>query len=113
MHLKNWSVIYPDRRSAVLAPAYDFVSTIPYMPDEFAAIKYARTKRMRELSLDELRYLAAKAHLPETLVVDTARETAARFRDEWPEAKKTLPVASAVADAIDAHLQNLAVISEA
>ncbi|RUV21085.1 HipA domain-containing protein [Mesorhizobium sp. M7A.F.Ca.MR.245.00.0.0] len=113
MHLKNWSMIYPDRRTAALAPAYDFVSTIAYMPDEFAAIKYARTKRMRELSLDELRYLAAKAHLPEKLVVDTARETVTRFRNEWPEAKKTLPAARAVADAIDTHLQNLALIAEA
>ena len=26
MHLKNWSLIYPDRRHAALAPAYDFVS---------------------------------------------------------------------------------------
>src|SRR5690606_31827552 len=34
MHLKNWSLIYPDRRTAALAPAYDFVSTIPYIPDE-------------------------------------------------------------------------------
>ncbi|MBB5536239.1 serine/threonine protein kinase HipA of HipAB toxin-antitoxin module [Rhizobium giardinii] len=31
MHLKNWSVIYPDRRTA-LAPAYDFVATIAYIP---------------------------------------------------------------------------------
>lgn len=112
MHLKNWSLIYPDRRTAALAPAYDFVSTIPYIPDEFAAIKYARTKRMRELSLDELRYLAAKARLPEKLVVDAATQTVARFRDEWPEAKKALPVARPVADAIDAHLKDLALISE-
>ncbi|PBB24382.1 type II toxin-antitoxin system HipA family toxin [Mesorhizobium sp. WSM4307] len=113
MHLKNWSVIYPDRRTAALAPAYDFVSTIAYISDEFAAIKYARTKRMREFSLDELRYLAAKAHLPQKLVVDTALETVTRFRDEWPEAKKTLPIARNVAEAIDAHLQKLALISEA
>ena len=112
MHLKNWSLIYPDRRTSALAPAYDFVSTIPYISDEFAAIKYARTKRMREFSLDELRYLAAKAHLPEKLVVDAATETVARFRDEWPEAKKGLPITRAVADAIDAHLKDLALISE-
>ncbi|MGE0006733.1 MAG: type II toxin-antitoxin system HipA family toxin [Parvibaculaceae bacterium] len=113
MHLKNWSLIYPDRRTAALAPAYDFVSTIPYIPDEFAAIKYARTKRMRELSLDELRYLAAKARLPEKLVVDTAEETVSRFRDEWPEAKKALPIARQVADAIDAHLKDFVLISGA
>ena len=69
MHLKNWSLSYPDQRTAALSPAYDFVSTIPYIPDEFAAIKYARTKRMRELSLDELRYLAARARLPERLII--------------------------------------------
>ncbi|MEI9405675.1 type II toxin-antitoxin system HipA family toxin [Mesorhizobium argentiipisi] len=113
MHLKNWSVIYRDRRKATLAPAYDFVSTIAYIEDEFAAIKYARTKRMRDFSLDELRYLAAKAHLPEKPVVDTARETVARFRDDWPEAKKTLPIAPEVASAIDAHLKKLALVSEA
>jgi serine/threonine-protein kinase HipA len=113
MHLKNWSVIYRDRRTATLAPAYDFVSTIAYIDDEFAAIKYARTKRMRDFSLDELRYLAAKARLPEKPVVDTARETVNRFRDYWPEAKKTLPITSEVASAIDVHLKSLALVSEA
>ncbi|CDX39662.1 putative kinase Y4dM [Mesorhizobium plurifarium] len=113
MHLKNWSVIYRDQRTATLAPAYDFVSTIAYIDDEFAAIKYARTKRMRDFSLDELRYLAAKAHLPEKPVVDTARETVTRFRDDWPEAKRTLPIASEVASAIDVHLKSLALVSEA
>jgi serine/threonine-protein kinase HipA len=112
MHLKNWSLIYPDRRTAALAPAYDFLSTIPYIPDQFAALRYARAKRMDELSLDELRYLAAKAHLPETLVIDTATETVTRFRDEWSEAKKGLPIARNVADAVDAHLKGLALISE-
>jgi serine/threonine-protein kinase HipA len=108
MHLKNWSLIYPDRRAAALAPAYDFVSTIPYIADEFAAIKYARTKRMSELSFDELRYLAAKARLPEKLVVDIATETVTRFRDEWTAAKQTLPIADDVAGAIEAHIKTLA-----
>jgi len=112
MHLKNWSLIYPDRRTATLSPAYDFLSTIPYLPDEFAAIKYARTKRMSEFSYDELRYLAAKAHLPEKLVIDTASETVSHFRDEWVIAKKDLPVAAKVADAIEAHMNGLALLKE-
>ena len=33
MHLKNWSLLYLDRRKPSLAPAYDYVSTIPYLPD--------------------------------------------------------------------------------
>lgn len=113
MHLKNWSLTYRDRRTAALAPAYDFVSTIPYIPDAFAALKYAPTKRMREFSFDELRYLAAKARLPERLVVNTAAETVLRFRDEWEKAKiGELPIAQDVACAIDTHLKDLALIAE-
>jgi serine/threonine-protein kinase HipA len=112
MHLKNWSLIYLDRRTAALAPAYDFVSTIPYIPDEFAAIKYARTKRMSEFSLDEIRYLAAKARLPEKLIVDTAMETVTHFRDEWTAAKKDLPIDPKVAEAIEKHLKELALLQE-
>jgi serine/threonine-protein kinase HipA len=112
MHLKNWSLIYRDRRAATLAPAYDFISTISYIPDEFAAIKYARTKRMSEFSLDELRYLAAKAHLPERLVIATASETLRRFQDEWPSAKKDLPIEPKVAEAIETHMKSLALLKQ-
>ena len=30
-HLKNWSLLYPDGRTPVLSPAYDFVATLPYI----------------------------------------------------------------------------------
>lgn len=56
MHLKNWSLIYPDKRTARLSPAYDFVSTIPYIQDEQAALKYSRTKRFDAFTLDELKH---------------------------------------------------------
>jgi serine/threonine-protein kinase HipA len=110
MHVKNWSLIYPDRLTPALAPAYDFLSTIPYIPDELAAIKFARTKRMSEFSLDELEYLAAKARLPEKLVRDTAVETVARFRDLWATEKGRLPLGKNVTEAVDAHLTKLALL---
>jgi len=68
-------MIYPGSRNAVLAPAYDFLSTIPYIPDDSAALNFSRTKRFDEFSEDKLSHLAAKARLPEKLVLDTARET--------------------------------------
>src|SRR5882724_4010369 len=80
MHLKNWSLIYPDRRRAALAPAYDFVSTIAYLPDDNAALKVSRSKRFDAFSEDELSHLSAKAKLPEHLVLETARETVERFQ---------------------------------
>ncbi len=107
MHLKNWSLIYPDRRTPMLSPAYDFVSTIPYLGDEFAALKFARTKRIDEFTLDELSYLASKAGLPETPVLDVAKETVARFHDAWRAEKAHLPQGANVTKAIEDHLTRM------
>ena len=107
MHLKNWSLIYLDRRSPALSPAYDLLSTIPYIPDETAALKFARTNKVSEFNEDELRYLAAKARLPEKLVLDTARETVTRFLDVWKAEKKNLWLSEDVMNAVD---QNIALI---
>jgi serine/threonine-protein kinase HipA len=107
MHLKNWSLIYPDRRAAALAPAYDFVSTIQYIRDPDAALKYARTRRMAELSYDELAYLAGKACVPEKLVRDTAAETVARFHEAWRAERKNLPLWKELIETIDKHVATI------
>ena len=107
MHLKNWSMIYPDRRNAALAPAYDFVSTIPYIPDGSAALNFSRTRRFDEFSEDELSHLAAKALLPEKLVLDTARETVALFYQHWQAEKANLPLSADVITAIEGHLNTV------
>jgi serine/threonine-protein kinase HipA len=111
MHLKNWSLIYPDRRAARLAPAYDFVSTVPYIADNKAALTLGRTKRMNEFSRDELAYLAGKARLPEKLVLDTAKETVARFREVWAAEKATL-LSKGLMFAIEDHLKSVPIASE-
>lgn len=107
MHLKNWSLIYPNRRNAALAPAYDFVSTIPYIPTRDAALNFSRTKRFDAFSEDELSHLAARAKLPEKLVLDTARETVAHFHEQWKAEKNNLPLAKNVVEAIEAHVKTI------
>lgn len=107
MHLKNWSLVYPDRRHAALAPAYDLVSTIPYLADGKAALNFSRTKRFDEFSADELSHLAAKARLPEKLVLDTAHETVARFHQHWQAEKANLPLSTEVIQAVEAHLKTI------
>ena len=107
MHLKNWSLIYPDRRHAALAPAYDFVSTIAYIQDGKSALKFSRTKSFTEYSEDELSHLAAKARLPEKLVLDTARETVALFHQHWHAEKANLPLSAGVIQAVEAHLKTI------
>ena len=111
LHLKNWSLIYYDRRTPSLSPAYDLVSTIPYIKDDKASLKFARTKRFDEFSFDELAYLAAKAGLPEKPVLDVAKETVSRFQDVWHAEKAHLPQANDVTKAIDDHLKRIPVAS--
>jgi serine/threonine-protein kinase HipA len=112
MHVKNWSLIYPDRRTPVLSPAYDFVSTIAYIDDDEAALKFARAKRFDEYSFDEISYLAAKAGLPEKPALDTARETVERFLDVWEAEKAHLPQDNRVTEKIEAHLKRLPLIKD-
>jgi serine/threonine-protein kinase HipA len=107
MHLKNWSLIYPDQRNAEIAPAYDYVSTIVYLPDERMALNYARTKKFAEFSKDELIYLAAKAKLPEKLVVDAALQTVDRFHETWRQLKKELGLSSKVIGLMEDHIKRI------
>lgn len=101
MHLKNWSLIYRDGRTPELSPGYDFLSTTVYIPDENAAMKYARTKRMDEFSLDELTYMAARAGLPEALVRDVAGDAVQRFHEVWRAERGNLPISAELAEEVE------------
>lgn len=112
MHLKNWSLIYPRRRNAALAPAYDFVSTIAYIPGDSFGLKYSRTKDFTGYDEDELSHLSAKAALPEKVVIDTAREMAADFTEMWDKEKNHLPMFDDVRTAIDDLLLTLPLVKK-
>ena len=107
MHLKNWSVIYPDTRKARLSPAYDLVATVAFIPDENAALKISRIKRFDQFTVAELLHLAAKARLPGELVRRTARETVALFHESWQAHRTNLPLPKRHAEAIDRHLNKV------
>ncbi len=111
MHIKNWSVYYPDRRIARLAPAYDFVSTIAYLPDTEAALTVGRSKRFDQFDEDELVYLADRVGLAKALVLDTARETVELFHQHWKAERTNLPLYSSVVETIDSHLDSVPLAS--
>ena len=107
MHLKNWSVIYKDKRTASIAPAYDFVSTIAYIPDDSAALKVSRSKKFSDFTFDELTHLAAKVMLPEKLVLETAKQTVDSFYEIWAKEKHHLPLAKGMIDVIEKHFSTV------
>lgn len=107
MHLKNWSLIYKDKRTASIAPAYDFVSTISYIKDDSAALKVSRSKKFSDFTLDELSHLATKAMLPEKLVLDTAKQTIELFHEVWANEKSHLSLSQSMIEAIEKHLKSI------
>jgi len=109
MHAKNWSIYYPDCRTARLAPAYDFVSTIAYpgLDDDEAALKFSRTRRFDAFGVDELEHLAGRAGLPAKMVVDTAKATVEGFWQVWGAEQKNLPLHRDVIVAIERQLRRV------
>lgn len=112
MHLKNWSLIYPDRRTAQLAPAYDFVSTVAWLDDDDLALKLAGIREMHRVGLQTFAELADRAQLPKRLVVDTVNDTVARFKGVWTAAAKELPVPTKMAKKIKRHVESLPLLKK-
>ena len=110
MHLKNWSLIYPDGRMPRLAPAYDFVSTVRYIADDRLALSIAKEKSPTELNMELLERFARKAQVPSKLVLDTASETADRMMSLWPAIQKNLPLDRTTRDQITEHMKSIPIL---
>lgn len=106
MHLKNWSLIYPDKRTAALAPAYDFLSTILYIPTDRLALNFAETKSFGDLDLQRFLHFADKARVSSTFVRDTVKNTVERFHVAWGT-RKDLPFPTGLENVIETHLKSL------
>jgi serine/threonine-protein kinase HipA len=85
-HLKNWSLIYPDRRRAQLSPAYDLVSTAPYYdsrnPDNIG-LKLASNKRFERVSYRDLDRLQTRLNAVDLSFRDVVADVFARFEQAW------------------------------
>jgi serine/threonine-protein kinase HipA len=84
MHLKNWSLLYPDRRKPVLSPGYDFVATLPYIPNETLALSFGGSRSLSEITPSQMRRFADTARIPASplwkIAVETAELTAAAWK---------------------------------
>jgi serine/threonine-protein kinase HipA len=107
MHLKNWSLVYPDGRNPELSPAYDFVSTIAYIPSDRLALNLSGEKNMRAITLEHFKKLVRKAGLPEYLVLSAAKETMERALGKWSENKTNYALPGEILERIEKHLAGL------
>jgi serine/threonine-protein kinase HipA len=105
MHLKNWSLIYPDGRKPKLAPAYDFVATIAYLDDRKMALSVAKEKDTKLLDERLLERFASRSLVPKNLVLEVALATAERIVSAWSRLSPELPISQHVREKIDEQLR--------
>jgi serine/threonine-protein kinase HipA len=84
-HLKNWSLVYPDRRHARLSPAYDLVASVLYVPaikDELA-LSLGGTRLFEAITVDSFQLFANVSGLSFTQVADWVGASAYQVRRAW------------------------------
>jgi serine/threonine-protein kinase HipA len=107
MHLKNWSVIYRDGKTPALAPAYDYVSTIAYIPNDRLALTLARTKEWERVSDDLLERAAKRAGVARGIVLSSAHEMVERFHDEIAHLNDEERLPPRFIDVITSHIARI------
>jgi serine/threonine-protein kinase HipA len=108
MHLKNWSLLYLDQRSPSLAPAYDYVSTIPYLPQDRLALGFGGSKDITTVTKDQIRRFADTARLAVSPLWTLVQETADRTQAAWKSLDEKDGIPDDIRRAIDQHITKVA-----
>ncbi len=108
MHLKNWSLLYQDRRKASLAPAYDYVSTIPYIPNDQLALGFGGSKDISAISQDQIRRYADTARLAVSPLWRVVQETSEKTVSAWKSLDEKEIIPAKIRNAVDAHIAKVA-----
>ncbi|WP_041523767.1 type II toxin-antitoxin system HipA family toxin [Gilvimarinus agarilyticus] len=92
-HLKNWSLIYPDKITPRLSPAYDIVTTSVYIDGEQSfALNLGKTKGWYDVSMEHFKSWANRADIPWRAINPHLNDVIEKARNIWPEAIKALPM---------------------
>jgi serine/threonine-protein kinase HipA len=99
---KNWlsfsrkrrqGKLYPDRRTPILSPAYDFVATLPYIPGDTLGLNFGGSRNLGEITKDQIRRFADTARIPVSPLWEIVTETVERTAENWKtlEQREALP----------------------
>jgi serine/threonine-protein kinase HipA len=108
MHLKNWSLLYPDRRTPVLSPGYDFVSTLPYIPNDKLALSFGDSRSLSEITPDQMRRFADAARVPMSPLWRIAVEIAERTAQAWKTLEQAAVLPNKLKEAIGNQILSVA-----
>src|SRR5208283_5847230 len=108
MHLKNWSLLYPDRHNPVLSPGYDFVATLPYIPNDTLALSFGGSRSLSEITPDQMRRFADTARIPATPLWKITVETVERTAESWNSVEQADALPKDLRDSIGRQILGVA-----
>ena len=92
-HLKNWSLLYQDKVTPRLSPAYDILTTQVYMGDEKDfALNLNKRKNWYNARFDHFEAWASKVGIPWAAVKIHLDDVLDKARTLWPTAIQDLPM---------------------
>lgn len=107
-HLKNWSLIYSDKITPRLSPAYDIVTTSVYIDGErHFALNLGKTKEWYDVSLANFQSWADRAEIPWRVIKPHLDDVMDKARNLWQEAIKDLPMNDTHKQKLKDHWGNL------
>jgi len=107
-HLKNWSLIYRDRVTPVLSPAYDILTTSVYLEGERQfALNLGKTKAWYDVTFEHFEYWARKADIPWRAIKPHLKDVIERARAQWPNVLQELPMNDAHKERLITHWKTL------
>jgi len=107
-HLKNWSLIYSSDKRPMLSPAYDIVSTLPYVEGEQEfALNMAKNKNWYQADMASFEAWAKRIGAPWQAIKVHLEETLELAREHWLNMLTELPMDELHKQTLKGHWQNL------
>lgn len=108
MHLKNWSLIYRGNGDKPeLAPIYDVLSTVPYIPADAMALSLGGERSFKALAAPRWKTFANRARLPEPAVLKTVIKVVERVNEHWWGLPERAVIPEKVLERIDEHVKTM------
>lgn len=113
-HLKNWSLVYPDRIRPAWSPLYDQVATVAWRaPARELSLKLGGIKSFAKLDPGAFERLADRAEIDRSHVAQWLDETLDRLRQAWRELRNELPLVPEHRQAIEEHWRQVPLLKSA
>lgn len=109
-HLKNWSLLYRTPHVAELAPCYDLVPTILWLPKQRPALDWPGKPATERVDWTAFEKVLQQCKLNTPEIRKRLSELATRIIERWTELSHELGLSKAARDTIEAHLFSVPLI---